>query len=73
MLEEGFWQDKSNSKNIIKEKKLYDDLLKSFNENNQKFNDLIDLYNLAEEEKDLNTKNDILNNLKNLREIVKKK
>ena len=72
MLEENFWQDKSRSKNIIKEKKLYEDLINNFNESAQKFNDLIDLNNLAEEEEDLNTKNDILKNLKELKEIVKK-
>ena len=72
MLEENFWQDKSSSKNIIKEKKLYEDLINNFNDSTQKFNDLIDLNNLAEEEKDLNTKKDILKNLKELKEIVKK-
>ena len=72
MLEENFWQDKSRSKNIIKEKKLYEDLINNFNESAQKFNDLIDLNSLAEEEEDLNTKNDILKNLKELKEIVKK-
>ena len=72
MLEENFWQDKSRSKNIIKEKKLYEDLINNFNESAQKFNDLIDLNKLAEEEEDLNTKNDILKNLKELKEIVKK-
>ena len=72
MLEENFWQDKSRSKNIIKEKKLYEDLINNLNESAQKFNDLIDLNNLAEEEEDLNTKNDILKNLKELKEIVKK-
>ena len=29
MLESNFWQDKSNSQKIIKEKKLYEDLLNS--------------------------------------------
>ena len=29
MLESDFWQDKSNSQKIIKEKKFYEDLLKS--------------------------------------------
>ena len=72
MLEENFWQDKSSSKNIIKEKKLYEDLLNNYNESYQKFNDLIELNDLAEEEEDLNTKNDILKNLKELKEIVKK-
>ena len=72
MLEENFWQDKSSSKNIIKEKKLYEDLINNFNESAKKLNDLIELNNLAEEEEDLNTKNDILKNLKELKDIVKK-
>ena len=29
MLENNFWQDKSNSQKIIKEKKLYEDLINS--------------------------------------------
>ena len=45
MLEENFWQDKSSSKNIIKEKKLYEDLLNNLNDSTQKFNDLVDLNN----------------------------
>ena len=28
MLEANFWQDKENSKKVIKEKKLFEDLLK---------------------------------------------
>ena len=72
MLDENFWQDKSGSKNLIKEKKLYEDLINNFDESNQKLNDLNDLYELAEEEKDLNTKNEILKNLLDLKKFVKK-
>jgi len=72
MLDENFWQDKSGSKNLIKEKKLYEDLLNNFDESNQKLNDLNDLNELAEEEKDLNTKNEILKNLLDLKKFVKK-
>jgi len=72
MLDENFWQDKSGSKNSIKEKKLYEDLINNFDESNQKLNDLNDLYELAEEEKDLNTKNEILKNLLDLKKFVKK-
>ena len=72
MLDENFWQDKSSSKNLIKEKKLYEDLINNFDESNQKLNDLNDLYELAEEEKDLNTKNEILKNLLDLKKFVKK-
>ena len=72
MLDENFWQDKSSSKNLIKEKKLYEDLINNFDESNQKLNDLNDLNELAEEEKDLNTKNEILKNLLDLKKFVKK-
>ena len=72
MLDENFWQDKSGSKNLIKEKKLYEDLVNNFDESNQKLNDLNDLNELAEEEKDLNTKNEILKNLLDLKKFVKK-
>ena len=72
MLDENFWQDKSGSKNLIKEKKLYEDLINNFDESNQKLYDLNDLYELAEEEKDLNTKNEILKNLLDLKKFVKK-
>ena len=32
MLDTNFWQDKNKSKNIIKEKKLYEDLINSYND-----------------------------------------
>ena len=32
MLEADFWQDKSNSQKIIKEKKLFEDLINSYNQ-----------------------------------------
>ena len=32
MLESNFWQNKSNSQKIIKEKKLYEDLISSYND-----------------------------------------
>jgi peptide chain release factor 2 len=30
MLEANFWQDKSNSKKLLKEKKLFEDLINSY-------------------------------------------
>ena len=44
MLEANFWQDKSKSQKIIKEKKLYEDLINSYETSVQQFNDLDDLY-----------------------------
>ena len=43
MLEENFWQDKIKSQKIIKEKKLYEDLINSYNFTVNQLKDLEDL------------------------------
>ena len=43
MLEEDFWQDKFKSQKIIKEKKLFEDLINSYNESKNQLEDLNDL------------------------------
>ena len=43
MLDANFWQDKVKSKRIIKEKKLYEDLINSFNSSISRLKDLDDL------------------------------
>ena len=72
MLDANFWQNKTKSKNIIKEKKLYEDLINSLNESNQKLKDLDDLNLLAIEENNLDIQNETLENIKELREFSKK-
>lgn len=72
MLDANFWQDKSDSKKIIKEKKLFEDLIKSFNDSNLKMKDIDDLYELANDENNQDIKNEIYLNLKELRNLVKK-
>ena len=47
MLDANFWHDKNKSKNIIKEKKLYEDLINSYNDTIKKLKDLDDLNELA--------------------------
>ena len=47
MLEENFWQDKLKSQKIIKEKKLFEDLINSYNYSVNQIKDLNDLYELA--------------------------
>ena len=47
MLDANFWQDKDNSKKVIKEKKLYEDLVNSLNQSIQKLNDFDDLTEVA--------------------------
>ena len=72
MLDVNFWQDKLRSQKIIKEKKLYEELVNSYNESIKSLEDLDQLNELAIEEKNINIQNEILGNIKNLREIVKK-
>ncbi len=72
MLDANFWQDKKKSKTIIKEKKLFEDLINSYQNSLEVLSDLKDLYKLALEENNKNIQNEILDNLKNLREDIKK-
>jgi peptide chain release factor 2 len=72
VLEANFWQDKSNSKKIIKEKKLLEDLISSMDISNIKLKDLEELNQLALEENNLNIQEEILENIKDLRKLVKK-
>ena len=72
MLDANFWQDKSSSKKIIKEKKLFEDLINSFENSISKLNDLDDLMELAVEEGNTNIQNEVLSSIKNLRSLVKK-
>ena len=72
MLEANFWHDKKNSQRVIKEKKLYEDLINSFKYSDEKLRDLDDLIELALEEENLVVQNEILQNIKNLKKEVKK-
>ena len=47
MLEENFWQDKLNSQKIIKEKKLYEELINSYDNSSKSLTDLHELNELA--------------------------
>ena len=62
MLDANFWQNKNNSKNTIKEKKLYEDMVNSHNSSIEKLNDLADLSKLALEEKNQIVQKEILQN-----------
>ncbi len=72
MLEPNFWQDKSGSQKIIKEKKLYEDLINSFERSLKSLKDLDDLNHLALEEDNLSIQSEINENIKNLKDEVKK-
>jgi len=72
MLEANFWHNKNESKNTIKEKKLYEDLINTHDDSIDKLNDLDDLSKLAKEEDNQTVQKDILQNIKDLRVLVKK-
>ena len=66
MLDANFWQDKNNSKNIIKEKKLYEDLLNTHKAYIKKLIDLNDISELAAEEENQAVQKELLQNIKDL-------
>ncbi len=72
MLEVNFWQDKSNSQKVVKEKKFFEDLINSLNSSVEKLNDFEDLNQLALEENNLDVQGEIIQNIKQLRSEIKK-
>ena len=72
MLEADFWQDKIKSKKILKEKKLFEDLINFHNASVKELNDLNELHQLATEENNTNIQNEILQNIKELDTRAKK-
>tara|TARA_Y100000590_G_scaffold392109_1_gene469298 strand:+ start:862 stop:1926 length:1065 start_codon:yes stop_codon:yes gene_type:complete len=67
-----FWSKKIEAEKFIKEKKLYDDLISSYNSSKKESSDLYDLYNLAIEENNKSVINESLVKIRNLHKIVKK-
>ena len=72
MLEANFWQDKSNSQKLVKEKKFYEDLINSLNSSVEKLNDFEDLNQLALEENNSDVQAEIIQNIKKLKFEIKK-
>ncbi len=72
MLEDGFWQDKAKSEKTIKEKKLFEDLINSYNYSVNQIIDLNDLYELALEENNTDIQNEVNQNISDLRALAKK-
>ena len=64
MLESDFWQNKINSQKIIKEKKLYEDLINSYDSSVKSLEDLHELNKLALEEKNQTIIYEVLENIK---------
>ena len=72
MLENNFWQNKSNSQKIIKEKKLYEELIKSNFNSVKSLTDLHDLNELALQEKNQSIITEVLESIKELKKAAKK-
>ena len=72
MLESDFWQNKSFSQKIIKEKKFYEDLINSYNHSVKTLTELHDLNELALEEKNQSIINEVIESIKNLKKSAKK-
>ena len=71
MLECNFWQNKSISQKIIKEKKLYEDLINSYKNTSVSLTDLDELNNLAIEEKNQSIIKEVLESIIKLKKTAK--
>ena len=72
MLESNFWQDKSTSQKIIKEKKLYEDLINSYDKCDKSLTELHELNELALEEKNQSIITEVTESIKDLKKLAKK-
>ena len=72
MLDANFWQDKAISQKILKEKKLFEDLIDSYKDSTNQLKDLDDLYFLAVDENNVSVKKDVFENIVDLKRVVKK-
>ncbi|MDC1055526.1 peptide chain release factor 2 [Candidatus Pelagibacter ubique] len=72
ILETNFWQDKAISQKVIKEKKLYEELINSYENSSKSIVDLDELNELALEEKNQPVINEVLESIKNLKKLAKK-
>ncbi len=71
MLENDFWQNKSTSQKTIKEKKLYEDLINSYDNSFKSLIDLNELNDLAVEEKNQSIIAEVLVSIKQLKKLAK--
>ena len=72
MLDANFWQNKSISQKIIKEKKLHEELINSYNHSVKSLNDLNELNELAIEEENQVIIKEVLESIKDLKNLTKK-
>ena len=71
-MDPNFWKDKSKAEKILKEKKLYEDLVNSYEVSLKQFNELNDLYDLAIEENNQSVIIESQNSIIKLHKNIKK-
>ena len=72
MLDANFWHDKTLAQKVIKEKKLYENLINSYENSIKKLSELNELYQLAKDENNKSIIDETLQNLKDLKFEAKK-
>ena len=72
MLDANFWQNKSLAQKVIKEKKLHENLINSYEDSIKKLTELNDLYQLAKDENNKSIINETLQNVEDLKIKTKK-
>ena len=72
MLKSDFWQNKPISQKIIKQKKLYEDLINSYDNSSKSLIELNELNDLATEEKNQEIINEVLKSIIKLKTTTKK-
>ena len=69
LQEDNFWKNKELVKKTIKQKKIFEDILNSFNVSSKELANLKDLYSLASQEKDDETIKDCFNKIEEINKI----
>ena len=72
MLDANFWQNKSLAQKVIKEKKLHENLINSYEDSIKKLAELNDLYQLAKDENNKSIINETIESVKDLKIKTKK-
>ena len=72
ITDKNFWLDKKKVKKVVKEKKLYDDIILSFNKSQLEIKNLKDIYDLGMSEKNNEVVDDCLNKIEMIYKDLKK-
>jgi peptide chain release factor 2 len=68
---DNFWKDKAKVKKVVKQKKLYTDIISSFEDSEKEIRNIKDIYKLGLEENDNEIINDCLEKVENIQKQIK--